>query len=213
MQKKNLVLVGGGGHCRACIDVIEQESFYNIEGILDRSDLIGTNVLGYKVIGSDDDISRYAKHGYHFLVTVGQIKSASLRKQLFESIRLNGGILATVISPKANVSKFAQINKGTIVMHGVNINASAQIGRNCILNTCSIIEHDAIIGDHVHISTAAVINGGCKIGDEVFIGSNATISNHIEIGNNIVVGAGSVVSKSLGEAGSYVGNPVNKIYK
>ena len=38
MQK--LILLGGGGHCKSCIDVIEQESKYTIEGILDKKELL-----------------------------------------------------------------------------------------------------------------------------------------------------------------------------
>ena len=32
---KNLYLIGGGGHCKSCIDVIEQEKKYKIKGIFD----------------------------------------------------------------------------------------------------------------------------------------------------------------------------------
>ena len=35
MHKKSIVLIGGGGHCKACIDVIEVEGKYNIIGIID----------------------------------------------------------------------------------------------------------------------------------------------------------------------------------
>ena len=34
-MKEKLVLIGGGGHCRACIDVIERENKYQIAGIVD----------------------------------------------------------------------------------------------------------------------------------------------------------------------------------
>ncbi len=35
--RKNIVLVGGGGHCVSVIDVIENENRFNILGILDSS--------------------------------------------------------------------------------------------------------------------------------------------------------------------------------
>ena len=34
MDSKNLILVGGGGHCKSVIDVAESAG-YNIKGILD----------------------------------------------------------------------------------------------------------------------------------------------------------------------------------
>ena len=34
-MKEKIILIGGGGHCRACIDVIEQEGRFTIAGIVD----------------------------------------------------------------------------------------------------------------------------------------------------------------------------------
>ena len=211
MRKHKVILVGGGGHCKACIDVVECTNEYEIVGILDRADLIGTDVLNYKIIGTDDDILKYKQEGCQFLITVGQIKSAAIRKKIFHHLAQCQATIITIISPKAHVSKYAQIGKGTIVMHGVTVNASAKVGTNCILNTGCCIEHDSIIGHHTHISTNAVINGGSIIGDEVFIGSNATMSGNVSLGNNIIIGSGSVVLKTIPEAGIYAGNPVRKI--
>jgi len=35
---KPIILIGGGGHCLSCIDVIEQTGLYQIIGILDLPD-------------------------------------------------------------------------------------------------------------------------------------------------------------------------------
>ena len=58
---KEIILIGGGGHCKSVIDVIEQESQFVIVGIVDKLELIGTDVLGYPVIGSDSDLENLAK--------------------------------------------------------------------------------------------------------------------------------------------------------
>jgi len=42
--KEEIILVGGGGHCKACIDVIKIENKYQIEGILDVKK-IGEKIL------------------------------------------------------------------------------------------------------------------------------------------------------------------------
>jgi len=34
MMKSELILVGGGGHCKSCIDVIERQGKYRIAGII-----------------------------------------------------------------------------------------------------------------------------------------------------------------------------------
>jgi len=52
---KDIVLIGGGGHCRAIIDVLEQEGRFNIIGIIDKPELLGKTVLGYEIIGNDSE--------------------------------------------------------------------------------------------------------------------------------------------------------------
>lgn len=72
MEQKNLILVGGGGHCKSVIDVAESAG-YNILGILDMPEDVGKKVLDYKVIGTDDDMPQYVDKA-EFVITVGFIK-------------------------------------------------------------------------------------------------------------------------------------------
>jgi len=178
-MKKKLILLGGGGHCKSCIDVIEQSGRYEIVGIIDQKERFGKLVLGYKIIGTDEDIESLVNKGNEFLVTVGQIKTAETRVRLFNQLRQYNAKIATIISPRAYVSQHAKIGGGSIIMHDALINASASIGKNCIINTKALIEHDVIIGDHSHISTGAVINGGVDIKQGTFFGSNATSREYV----------------------------------
>ena len=142
-MKKKLILVGGGGHCKSCIEVIESTDEYEIAGILDVPSKVGENISGYKIIGTDSDIPRYIEDGIkNYFVTLGQIQSASLKRKIFENIYLQGGISPTIISKHAIVSKRAKIGAGTIVMHGAIVNANVFVGENCIINTKANIEHE-----------------------------------------------------------------------
>ncbi|SEA62238.1 sugar O-acyltransferase, sialic acid O-acetyltransferase NeuD family [Arachidicoccus rhizosphaerae] len=207
---KNLILIGGGGHCQSCIDVIEQEGKYKIWGILDERHKIGQKVLDYEIIGDDNDILGFCKKGCSFLITVGQIQSAAVRKRIYLHLKKFEAKMATVVSPLAYLSSYATLSEGTIVMHRALINAGANIGVNCILNTGCLIEHNARIGDHSHISTLAIVNGDSTIGNETFIGSNGIISNQIAIGNQVIIGAGSTVVTSTGNGETWVGVPAKK---
>lgn len=188
---EKLILLGGGGHCKSCIDVIEQEGKYKIIGILDNEELLGQNVLGYDFIGVDADINKFATQGYTFFITVGQIKSSAIRKKLFSLLNESNAKIATVISPRAYVSKHAEIGKGTIIMHDVLVNASASIGQNCIINSKALIEHDTVIEDFCHISTSAVLNGGVTIKEGTFFGSNAVSKEYIGTYRDDFIKAGS----------------------
>ena len=205
MEQKNLILVGGGGHCKSVIEVAESAG-YTILGIVDRPEELGKLVLDYKVIGVDDDIPQYVEKA-EFVITVGFIKNPALRIKLYNKVKEAGRKLATIVASTAHVSKYATLGEGTVVMHQAFVNAGAQIGNNVILNTFTNIEHDAVVGDQCHISTGTMVNGDCKIGQNVFVGSQSVLANGIEVGDNIIIGAGSVVRKSISQKGIYVGNP------
>jgi len=190
---KEILLIGGGGHCKSVIDVIEQEGLYKIVGIIDKQESIGMDILGYSFIGIDSDLKFLAKKYTNALVTVGQIKSTTLRKRLFNLAFDAGFSFPVIVSPRSYVSKHASIGSGTVIMHNVLINAHATVGRNCIINTNALIEHDSKIGDFCHISTNAVINGGVSVGKETFIGSGSATKEGITISDNTFVPAGSIV--------------------
>ena len=89
MEQKNLILVGGGGHCKSVIDVAESAG-YNILGILDMPEDVGKKVLDYKVIGTDDDIPLYVDKA-EFVITVGFIKNPTTRIKLYNKVKEAGG--------------------------------------------------------------------------------------------------------------------------
>lgn len=205
MDQKNLILIGGGGHCKSVIDVAES-SGYNILGILGMPDEVGKSVLNYKVIGTDDDIPHYVEQA-DFIITVGFIKNPTIRVRIYNRVKESGGKFAILVASTAHVSSYATLGEGTVVMHQAVVNAGAQVGVNCIINTFCNIEHDSVIGNQCHISTGTMVNGDCKVGERVFIGSQSVLVNGIEVGDDIIIGACSIVRKSIYQKGIYIGNP------
>jgi sugar O-acyltransferase (sialic acid O-acetyltransferase NeuD family) len=192
MNRPQIILIGAGGHCRACIDVIEQEGRFTIAGVIDRSSSGEENVLGYPLIGTDDHLPALRKKYSFAFVAVGQIKSPAVRIQLFDQLKSLSFELPVILSPRAYVSKHAKVGDGTIVMHDALINASASVGENCIINSKALIEHDAIVGSHCHISTGAIVNGGVRVGAGTFFGSNAVSLHGVSIPEGSIVPAGSL---------------------
>jgi sugar O-acyltransferase (sialic acid O-acetyltransferase NeuD family) len=188
-----ILLIGGGGHCRSVVDVIEAENRFKIAGIIDQPQLMGTKVLNYEVIGCDEDLKSLTARYKYALITVGQIRTPDLRIKLFERVKEAGFILPVIVSPRAYVSLHAAVGEGSIIMHDALVNACAQVGDNCIINSKALIEHDSTIGHHCHISTNVTINGGVKVEGKSFIGSGAVTKEYITIQGNSFVKAGTVV--------------------
>lgn len=196
-KQEDLILIGGGGHCRSCIDVIETEGRFAIRGIVDANTNLETPILNYRLLGGEEHIEQLSKSCRNFLITIGQIKDWKPRVRLYEYLKRMQVNLPRIISPFAHVSQHATVGEGTIVMHHAVVNSGASLGHNCIVNSKALVEHDVSVGDHCHISTAAVVNGGTAIRRCSFVGSNAVIREGIEVGEDCVVGAGMVVMQSV----------------
>ena len=195
-NQKEILLIGGGGHCRSVIDVLEMEGKYKVGGIIDQEDLIGNKVFNYEIIGCDNDLKKLSSNYKNALVTVGQIKSPDIRIKLFSFLKSIGYYLPVIISPLAYVSRYSEIEEGTIVMHHALVNAGARVGKNCIINSKALIEHDSIIEDNCHISTGAIINGGVTIKKNTFFGSNAVSQDHTESYENDFIAANSLLKRN-----------------
>ena len=52
----SVILLGSGGHCKSCIDVIEAEQKYNILGIVSNDK--NTVVKNYPILGTDCDLEK-----------------------------------------------------------------------------------------------------------------------------------------------------------
>lgn len=194
MIKPRIILIGAGGHCRSCIDVIEQDGRFDILGVVDKvRQGESSTMLGYPLIGADEDLPALRGECDYALVTVGQIKTPLIRMRLHERLKELGFDLPAIVSPLAYVSQHAEIGEGIVVMHRAVVNAGAKVGDNCILNSCSLVEHDAVVGSHVHLSTGAIVNGESIVGNGSFVGSGAVVIQGVRLPDKSFVRAGQLV--------------------
>ncbi|WP_295234471.1 acetyltransferase [Sediminibacterium sp.] len=210
MDKENIILVGGGGHAKACIDVIESCKNYNILGYLDLKSSLDVEYNYIKYLGKDENAINLIDKA-SFIICVGQLDNGSKRENIFNTLVKLGAKFVTIISPNAYVSKRAIIGDGSIIMHGVIIQAGVKIGMNCIVNDKALVEHDSTVGNHCHLSTSCIVNGSVTIRDNVFIGSGANLKNGLIIESNSIIGMGSIVLKNVDSKSIMVGNPAKKI--
>ena len=196
-EPTQIILIGAGGHCKSCINLIDSIPEYKVKGIIDKTGTIVSEVLGHKVLATDDEMESLIVNSPSIIISVGQIKTPKMRVKLFERANSMGAVFPVLKSPMSCISIHSSIDSGTVVFHHVIVNASVKIGKNCILNHKALIEHDAIIGSHCHISTGALVNGGVLIDDGCFIGSGAVLHEGIKVGMNSVISAGQIVRKDV----------------
>lgn len=195
--KTNVLLIGGGGHCRSVIEAMSGTR-WQPAGILDKDPLLhGEMINDIPVLGSDEELENLRNNFEYALVTVGQTRSYEPRGRLFNKLKQLGYKAPIIIAKSAIVSPSSIIGAGTVILNYAFVNASVRVGENCILNTRALVEHDAIIGNNCHISTGAIVNGGAKIGDNVFVGTGSLIREGVNIGANTLIGMGAIVRKDV----------------
>ena len=202
MKKKDLILVGGGGHCNACLDVLGLLNLYNIVGIIEKNKF-KLEKIGNISVFKDQETVKLSKIYKNFLLTIGKIGKSRIRETKYNELSSLGVELVSLISPTAYVSTSAEIAKGVNIMHQALVNINVTIGENTIVNSQSLVEHDSSIGSHCHISTGVKINGGVKIGNNTFIGSGTVVHEGITIGNDVIVSAGSIIDRNLPDDTKY----------
>lgn len=200
-QKQDIVLIGGGGHCKSVIDVIVCNTEFKIVGIIDVQEKIGTSILGFPIIGTDEDLPSIVKLYKNFHVSVGHVLSNVNRVRVYNKVKELGGNFPIIKAHDAHISSFSTVKSGSFIGHKAVVNAGAEIGINCIINTGAIIEHDSVIGNHSHISTMATVNADCTVGENSFLSSHVIINRGIHIPSNTIIYSGSVVTKSFKESG------------
>ena len=194
---KKIIVVGSGGHAKACIDVIEKQKKFKILGIIENIKSKKKNFMGYPVLGNDKNLKEIKKKCSNALIGVGQIKNPELRSTIYNKLKNLGFILPIIISPNAYVSNNSKIGSGSIIMHKAVISAGSKVGINCIINTKALLEHDVEIGNDSHISTGVIINGNTKVGCKTFIGSGSIIKQKINVGKNCIIGMGKIIKKNI----------------
>ena len=199
---KNVMLIGGGGHAKVVMDMVEACGD-RVVGILDDGLAVGMQVQGVPVKGSTADAGQF--EDALFVLAVG---NNQVRRKL--AARLNVAWY-TAIHPSAIVSDRAQVGEGSVVMPRAVINPGACLGRHSIINTAAVVEHDNRIGDFAHVSCGAVLTGTVHVGECALVGAGAVVKNNVSICDEAVVGAGAVVTKDLTEKGTYVGVPARKV--
>ena len=202
----NLYIYGAGGHAKVIAEIAELSSRM-IKGAVDKN-LLRTKLLEkYTVALSFNDLEIDIED--KFIIAIG---NNAIRKRVVEE-ELIDREFDTLIHPRANISSYAEIDEGTVVMAGVSINPDVQIGKHCIINTNASIDHDCFIGDYVHISPNVALAGDVFVGANTHIGIGATVIQGIKIGRNCTVGAGAVIIRDIPDGSTIVGNPGRDIKK
>ncbi len=193
------VVLGGGGHARVVIDALRESKTAVPSAVLDANRALwGTEVLGVRVAGGDEELPKLAQQGIAgFVMGLGGTGDNGPRSRLFERARAQGLTPITVRHPAAVCAESARVGEGSVLLAASVVNAGAVLGVNVIVNSGAIVEHDCVVGDHVHLATGAALCGRVRVGSLAHIGAGATVRQCLTVGEGALVGGGAFVSEDV----------------
>lgn len=193
-----LVILGGGGHSKMCIDILRHRNEYQIIGILDPQKQVGETICGVKVIGDDAMLEKLKADGITFAVNgIGSTLNPLHRKEMYKKLKNIGFILPNLIHPSAVIEPSVTLGEGNQIMMGACVGSEVKIGDNCVINSGSIISHDSTLEDHSHIAPGALLAGGVIVGEAAVIGMGATIYIGVTIGAESKINNGVNVFRDI----------------
>lgn len=207
-----LVLIGGGGNAADVLDIIEAlplQQRWHVIGILDDGIPRGKSRYGCQVLGMIADapclLERYPD--CQFISTIGSDKTFQRRPEIVTQLCLPLDRYATLVHPKAAVSRTARVGHGTYASAGCVVGRNAHVGNHVHLGSGCLIGHDATIEDYAVIAAGVVVSGHARIGQACYIGAGSRIRQDVHIAAGALVGLGAVVTRTLDRATVYVGCP------
>lgn len=184
----SVIIVGGGGHARMCIDLIRQQQVFQIAGIVDDGMDEGAEVLGVPVIGPLDLLEVMRAEGIALAVNgIGAATNHPFRAEVFDRIKAAGFALPNLVHPKAAVEPSAVLGEGNQIMAGAVVGSCVSIGDNCIVNSGAVISHDSVLADNVHIAPGAILAGGVTVCEDTLVGMGVTVFLGVTIGSRVVI--------------------------
>ena len=113
LSPNSIVIFGGGGHAKMCIDLLRQTKDYEIIGIIDDKLEGGITILGVKVIGGSSSLSNFVKLGVKYVLNGGwAISNPKLRGKIHEGLAEIGFVLPNLVHPLSNVETCVNMGDG-----------------------------------------------------------------------------------------------------
>ncbi|BCK18635.1 acetyltransferase [Vibrio cholerae] len=200
-------ILGASGHGKVIAEMAELNGYSDIHFYDDRWPSLGRVEL-WQVSGNSETLLKQARNYANVVVAIG---NNATRLEKYNQLVASGASCLPLVHPSAIVSRYANVENGTVVMAGAVINPFSRIGQACIINTAATVDHDCVIEDGVHLSPGVHLAGGVEVAQASWLGIGCQIKQLIKIGSNAVVAAGATVINDVLANQMVVGVPAKPI--
>lgn len=170
---EKLLILGAGGHGRVVLETAELQREYDEIAFLDDS--YEENLVNkLNIIGKIKDYKSLLHKYKNAFVAIGNNEK---RVELIEELLDFGYEVPVLIHPRAYLSSFSKVGKGTVLLAGSVVNVNTIIGLGNIININSSVDHDCILEEGCHVCSGAVVRSVVKLKKMTLVGAGAVIES------------------------------------
>jgi sugar O-acyltransferase (sialic acid O-acetyltransferase NeuD family) len=204
---RKLLIFGCGAMARVAHYYFSKSNDYSVEGfIVDPEWFIeGQIYLGSPVFNFNNLDHGTASHDYEIFVALGPSGNNGDRQRKCDLFRELGYVLASYISPFANLD--SNVGDNCFIASGAVINPFVQIGNNCFIFENAIVCSDAEVGSNCYLSPGAYVGSFAKVDSNCVLGANSTVMTRVKVSSGTLVGANALVNRNTVSNGVYAIRP------
>lgn len=161
-MNKNLLILGAGQYGTVIKEIaIEMGCFEKID-FLDDTFGIGETEGNYHE-QSIAKLADYEEYVTEYTYAICSIGNAELRKKWTEKIAEANYRIPILVSPRAYISKSAQLRYGDIIEPMAVVHANAVVGIATYVSAGAVLNHNSFTSDYCHINCNSVVMGGAMV--------------------------------------------------
>jgi sugar O-acyltransferase (sialic acid O-acetyltransferase NeuD family) len=214
-MSERLIILGTGGTAYDIVQIVEAINAiaptWEIAGFLDDAKPRGAKFLNYEILGPLAAAASFSD--CKFILAIGSDRSFRDRPALVARTCLPRENFATLIHPRASVSRLATLGNGIHIGPGVSVSGTAVIDDHVALWPLCAIGHDVRIGAFTVIAPGACVSGFANIGKSCYLGARCAVRQRTTVGDTALVGMGAVVVDNVAPGQTVVGNPARPLIK
>lgn len=203
-----LLIFGTSGISKEVETIVEEinrssyEKQFDFLGFVsEKADEVGNEILGYRVVCSDESFEKYISN-YIQIGVVIPFGTPSIKKRLVEKIKLHSNLVyPNIISPSAKIMDKARVKMGigNIICSGCILTTEISMGNFNLINLSASVGHNVFLGNYGVINPLSAISGNVVIQDEVLLGAGCAVKQGITVKRGSIVGMGAIVVKDVEE--------------
>jgi sugar O-acyltransferase (sialic acid O-acetyltransferase NeuD family) len=212
-HQTDVILLGAGGGLYDVLDVVDalndDGDKVNVLGVLDDGAPPGSEHLGLEVLGVLSDAARFPSA--QFVSTIHNERDYARHPEIVARLGLPPERFATLIHPRAGVSRRAQVGFGVCICDGASLAGGVTVGDHVFVGAHVVIGHNSTIEDHAVLAAGAMLGGWVHAQRACYVGSAGAVRPNVTLGRESLVGLGAIVVRDVPEGFVVVGNPARRV--